>query len=89
MALKNVTIATEVTKNQLDSTTLDFEDGMKATLSKTDPKYTDTTAKYLTGQGVLKISRSHYDRLLGEFDAHFKAKREHELAVARAQAGTK
>lgn len=87
MALKNVTIATENGKNQYDSTTLDFETGMKSSLSKTNATYTTTVAKYLTGQGSLTITKGHYDNLLREFDAHFKAKREHELAVARAQAG--
>lgn len=87
MALKNVTIATEASKGKFNSTTLDFADGMKATLNNTDEVYTTTTAKYLTGQGALKITKGHYEQLLKEFDAHFKQKREHELAVARASAG--
>lgn len=89
MAFKNITLATQV-KSGVDaynSTSFDFEDGMKSKLAETALTYTNNTAKWLTGQTAMIVTQSHYESLTKEFDDFWAAKRAHELEVARAGAG--
>lgn len=88
MAFKSIAVGYRPDPNvdRIIATALDWEDGTKSdAIVKKD--YGINFYGALTEGGFLIITEGHYNDVLAEFDAAVKAKREHELAVARASAG--
>lgn len=88
MAFKSIAIGyrPDPDEDRIIATALDWEDGTKSdAIVKKD--YGTSFYGKLTEGGFTIITEGHYKDVLAEFDAAVKAKREHELAVARASAG--
>jgi hypothetical protein len=87
MALKSAVIINGAANSGYPATALDFENGFKTSWSA-DVTYSQTMGRILTEGGPVIITASHYERILSDFDAFFAARKEHELAVAKAGAGS-
>lgn len=89
MSLKSAVIAATSTANKslYDGCLLDFEDGFRSDWGQVETSYNTTLGKIFTDGGAVIVTRAHYDKLIRDFDAFQKARREHDLAVARASAG--
>lgn len=89
MAFKSVGIGyrPDPKEDRLITTGLDFESGQK-TVAIVDRSYGASWYGGLTEGGFKILTKGHYDHVLKEFDAAVAEKRAHELAVARASAGS-
>lgn len=91
MSLKSVVIAAQskVDPKTKDGTILDFEDGFISDWGQVNDSYNTTMGRIFTTGGAIIVTRGHYDKLIRDFNSHMKAKRDHELAIARAQGSGK
>ncbi|QGJ92707.1 lysin A [Microbacterium phage Megan] len=87
MALKSAVIIKNVAAEGYPATALDFAEGFK-TSWQADVKYSQTMGVILTEGGPVIITASHYDRIMSDFDAFFKARHERERELARLAGGT-
>lgn len=88
MAFKSVAVGyrPDDKEDRIVSTALDWEDGTKSdAIVKKD--YGIAWYGALTEGGFLILTKGHYEDVLKEFAVATAAKREHELAVARARGG--
>lgn len=89
MAFKSIGIGyrPDPNKDRVITTGLDFEDGQRLSeVAMTKDSGIAFFEKITEGSFAI-LSEGHYKKVVAEFDAAVKEKREHELAVARASAG--
>lgn len=91
MSLKSVVIAAQskVDPKKKDGIILDFEDGFSSGWGQVTDSYNTTIGRIFTTGGSVTVTRSHYEKLIRDFNSHMKARRAHELAIAQAQGSGK